>query len=261
MKAIIKILVFFSLGVQLLFDADVGKIIKLADGTYQTVKFIGKNAENFIDELKRLTLDAESLRVLNDDLNTPAFATALTENPGLLESWKKMLDLNADEVIRKNPGALEAFSKPKGSRPDPSIYLSQKYIDDHLSKFNNEGKASRIVLKDSYDEYGIGKPDVEKTEFVSLKSDIDKLLSEANGNINIVASELGVPVEQLQGGLVRIDFNINSNNTVFIPSGNEFGTNPQWIPGGKLVNGKSEAIVKTQGMVKDIDYTVTELGF
>ncbi len=30
-----------------------------------------------------------------------------------------------------------------------------------------------------------------------------------------------------------------------MPDGNEFGTNPLWLPGGILPNGKLEAIVKT----------------
>lgn len=118
------------------------------------------------------------------------------------------------------------------------------------------------MLKDSHLQYGVGKPDAGKTEFVSLKSDMDNLLNQANGDINIVASGLAVPVDQLQGGLVRIDFNIsNSGNQVFMPTGNEFGANAQWLPGGKLPNGKSEAIVKTEGMIEGIDYLVEDLIF
>lgn len=44
-----------------------------------------------------------------------------------------------------------------------------------------------------------------------------------------------------------------------MPSGNEFGANDQWIPGGKTDGGVSEAIVKTEGMQLDVDYTVTDL--
>lgn len=44
-----------------------------------------------------------------------------------------------------------------------------------------------------------------------------------------------------------------------MPTGNEFGTNNLWIPGGKLPEGNSEAIIKTEGMIKDIDYSVKEI--
>ena len=46
-----------------------------------------------------------------------------------------------------------------------------------------------------------------------------------------------------------------------MPSGNEFGANTKWIPGGKLPTGKAEAIVKTEGMIKDVDYFVTDVSF
>jgi hypothetical protein len=125
-----------------------GRIVKLADGTYQTVKFIGKNAENFIDELKRLTLDAESLRVLNDDLNTTAFATALTENPGLLESWKALYDAGTDPSIRKNIEALtdldaveDAIQLLEKAKPTwPEIQAFWKRGND----FNRKGRVKYI---------------------------------------------------------------------------------------------------------------------
>ena len=72
--------------------------------------------------------------------------------------------------------------------------------------------------------------------------------------------KLGIPPTQLQeGGLVGIDFKISDRYKVEVPSGNEFGTNDLWLPGGKLPNGKLEAIIKTEGMVKDIDYTIKDI--
>jgi hypothetical protein len=44
-----------------------------------------------------------------------------------------------------------------------------------------------------------------------------------------------------------------------MPSGNEFGTNAQWLPGGKLPTGQLEAVVNTDGMIKNIDYTVNDI--
>ncbi|MEN9917801.1 MAG: hypothetical protein RL662_237 [Bacteroidota bacterium] len=122
---------------------------------------------------------------------------------------------------------------PKGSRPDPATYLPKDYIDAHLAKFEKEGVVSRIVPTDGYNTFGIGKPDPGKSEFVSLKTDIDNIIKSSNGNIDEIAKHLGIPTEQLEGGLVRIDFKVSYKYKPKMPTGNEFGTNPQWIPGGK----------------------------
>ena len=154
----------------------------------------------------------------------------------------------------------DILSIPKGQRPDPSTYLSSGYIQQHLAKFEKEGIVSRIVTKKSYETFGIGKPDIGKTEFVSTKGEIDDIIKKSNGNIKLIAEELGIPPTQLQeGGLVRIDFKISDRYKVEVPSGNEFGTNDLWLLGGKLPNGKLETIIKTEGMVKDIDYTIKDI--
>ena len=154
----------------------------------------------------------------------------------------------------------DILSIPKGQRPAPSTYLSSGYIQQHLAKFEKEGIVSRIVTKKSYETFGIGKPDIGKTEFVSTKGEIDDIIRKSNGNIKLIAEELGIPPTQLQeGGLVRIDFKISDRYKVEVPSGNEFGTNDLWLPGGKLPNGKLEAIIKIEGMEKDIDYTIKDI--
>ena len=52
---------------------------------------------------------------------------------------------------------------------------------------------------------------------------------------------------------------ISDRYKVEVPSGNEFATNDLWLPRGKLPNGKLESIIKTEGMVKDIDYTIKDI--
>lgn len=44
-----------------------------------------------------------------------------------------------------------------------------------------------------------------------------------------------------------------------MPSGNEFGANAQWIPGGILPDEELEAVIRTEGMVEGFDYTITEI--
>uniref|UniRef100_UPI002613B129 hypothetical protein n=1 Tax=uncultured Chryseobacterium sp. TaxID=259322 RepID=UPI002613B129 len=172
------------------------------------------------------------------------------------------------ETMYKNGGVpfLKGYSReiilaiPKGERPNPFVYLPKEYIAKHLKTFEDEVIASRIVLKKSFEKYGLGKPDEWQSEYVSLKSDIDKIISDANGSLEFVAQELGFPVEQIQNDeLLRVDFKLSSKNKVFMPSGNEYGTNSQWLPAGKLPTGKLEAIVSLKKMIEGRDYVVSTL--
>jgi hypothetical protein len=115
-------------------------------------------------------------------------------------------------------------------------------------------EVQELLKKTDYNEYGVGKPDEEMTEFVFPKSEMDEILSLPNAE---KAKKLGIPESQLDGDLVRIDF--KSTNKIEMPSGNEFGANDQRIPGGKTIGGVSEAIVKTKGMMINVDYTVIDL--
>lgn len=45
-----------------------------------------------------------------------------------------------------------------------------------------------------------------------------------------------------------------------MPLGNEIGADKLlWIPEGKLPEGNSEAVIKTEGMIKDVDYSIKEI--
>jgi hypothetical protein len=148
----------------------------------------------------------------------------------------------------------EILSIVKGKRPLVETYLDARYIRQHLAKFEQEGIASRIVLKKDYERFGIGKPDLGKTEYVSTKSEIDEILKLP---ISDQAQKLGVSVNQLlDGEVIRIDFKLTDKYKVEMPTGNEWGTNSLWIPGGKLPDGNLEAIIKTEGMKEGVDYSV-----
>ncbi|MCE3075143.1 hypothetical protein [Chryseobacterium gwangjuense] len=143
----------------------------------------------------------------------------------------------------------------KGEKPSPIQYLKTEYVIEHYNLFQKEGIASRIVLKDAFENYGIGKPDLGKTEFFSRKSDIDDILMLSREE---QAKKLGIPVKQIEkGGLVRIDFDLSKKDVkIEMPSGNEWGANPQWIPGGVLPDGNLEAIIRTDGLVENVHYTI-----
>ncbi|BCZ45186.1 hypothetical protein psyc5s11_12530 [Clostridium gelidum] len=140
----------------------------------------------------------------------------------------------------------EIVSIPKGSRPDPTTYLSKEYIDTHLSQFDDG--LSVIQTEWAYGRYSetngfIGVPD-DNTLFVLPKKYCDGVVSRANGNISIIEKELGFPNGYFSdgGGLVRIDCDDVTGVNLRIPSGNETGANSLWLPGGYTSGNVPEAI-------------------
>jgi len=152
----------------------------------------------------------------------------------------------------------KVLAKLKGERPSPILCFSPEYVIEHYNLFRSEGIASRIVPKDAFEKHGIGKPDFGKTEFFSRKSDIDDIVMLSREE---QAKKIGVPFKQIEkGGLVRIDFDLSKKDVKLeIPSGNEWGVNPQWIPGGVLPDGNLEAIIRTEGLIENIHYTIKYL--
>ncbi|WP_197503833.1 hypothetical protein [Mycobacterium sp. 852002-30065_SCH5024008] len=149
----------------------------------------------------------------------------------------------------------EILAMPKGSRPDPSEYLSPKYIHNHLEKFSDG--ATRFMPQTNLEKYGIAQRD--GTSFVMPKHEADAMLEAAKGNPRIMESELGLPEGFLDStNIARIDIADPEEFNLRIPSGNEAGANEQWIPGGLLPDGSSEAVVDG-GRIPPEDYTVTEI--
>lgn len=71
------------------------------------------------------------------------------------------------------------------------------------------------------------------------------------------AQKLGIPIEQIENGdILRIDFKLSKDVKIEMPSGNEFGANDKWIPGGILPDGNLEAIIRTEGLVENVHYTI-----
>lgn len=171
---------------------------------------------------------------------------------------KKKTQRRKPDVAFKSGFSKEVISAiPKGQRPLPTSYLKRKYVFRHIRRFQKEGIVSRIVSKNDYVHFGIGKPDRGKTEFVGLKSEMDFLLSLP---LQEQAEKLGIPIEQLQNGnLMRVNFTLSRRYKAHMPTGNEFGANPKWIPGGKLPTGLHEAVIYTEGMTLNVHYFVTNL--
>lgn len=172
---------------------------------------------------------------------------------------KKILDSTARLKKGWKIGWSEekVLEKAKGDRPNPKEYLKAEYIKEHIELFEKEGIASRVITKQDFEDFGIGKPDIGRTEFVSRKSDIDDILMLS---IEEQAIKLGKPIKVVENGeLVRINFKLSKDVKIEIPSGNEFGANDKWLPGGVLPEGNLEAIIRTEKLKEGVHYTVKYL--
>ncbi len=147
----------------------------------------------------------------------------------------------------------EILALPKGSRPNPTEYLSPTYISEHLAQFDNG--ATRFMTESNLGKYGIGQRD--GTSFVMPRAEADQLLASTKGDPRALEQALGLPEHFLDdNALVRVDIPKPKELELRIPSGNEAGANDQWIPGGKLPTGNSEAVVDVAG-ISDTRYSTT----
>ncbi len=145
---------------------------------------------------------------------------------------------DVDDLIRNaglTPSQIDDIIKaPKGQRPNPSTYLSQEYIDQHLDLFR--GGATKFYAKAPTGE--VGPPD---GTFVMPTSIADDLIKQANGDIHILEQLLGLDSGTLGKSPVRID--IAHPTGLRMPTGNELGVNSFWLPGGYTSGGLPEAVV------------------
>lgn len=109
-----------------------------------------------------------------------------------------------------------------------------------MAKFEEGG--SKFIRKEQFEKFGPGNAD--GTAFVLPKAETDALITKAGGDKRVLEEALGLEKGYLDNNkLVRVDISKPKEVGLRIPSGNEAGTNPQWLPGGKLPNGNSEAVI------------------
>ena len=167
-----------------------------------------------------------------------------------------------DRVPRGVPISPRKFDQIRaaenGFRDPPETYLPKRYIDNHLSKFDEGG--SYLVRTKTLDDWGrdtLGRPD---GQFIMPKGEMDNLLSRTGGRTDLIENELGIPPGSWNKPgetLSRIDIHDPRSLDLRMPSGNESGANPLWMPGGKLPGGGSEAVVN---QIKLGQYTETIIG-
>ena len=141
----------------------------------------------------------------------------------------------------------EIMEMDRGSRPAPETYLSAEYIEAHLDKFDDG--AVRFMTETNLDKYGIAQRD--GTSFILPKREVDALMDSTNGDLRALEQALGLPNGFFDSGVVRIDIPASEFDHLRMPSGNEAGANPQWIPGGHLPTGVSEAVIEAGGLADD----------
>lgn len=156
----------------------------------------------------------------------------------------------------------EILAIPKGSRPNPSTYLSKEYIEAHLAMFDDG--ASIIMTKEQYIQFVQGKSHIgipdDGTQFVMPKNYCDEVAKQADGDVSIYEIRLGFDVGHFSdgGGLVRIDIDSLEGLNLRMPSGNEYGANNHWIPGGYTDGDVPEAVTDLIPNVSG-NVTITEL--
>lgn len=136
----------------------------------------------------------------------------------------------------------QIVATPKGSRPDPSTYMSQADIDAHLQPFRDTG-AVRFTQRADFDQYNtIGPPG---PTFAIPRSEFDAVMQRTGGDLGKVETELGLDPGTLTGGKTLIAYIKPENlNNLQMPNGNERGANPHWIPGGYTSGGVPEATIE-----------------
>ncbi|NSX11265.1 hemagglutinin repeat-containing protein [Pseudomonas lini] len=139
------------------------------------------------------------------------------------------------------------LSIEKGSRPLPDTYLSQAYRDMHAKMFD-EGV---VRVQPSAPTGTIGRTETR----VLPKSVAQDAISRANGDVSKLEQYLGLDKGYLGNNPVLV--NITKVDGYRIPSGNEFGANDFWRPGGfTSPGGLPEAVINP---VQPGGYTVSNV--
>ena len=141
----------------------------------------------------------------------------------------------------------DILATAKGSRPNPSTYLPEEYITNHLAKFD-EGITKFAWGRPTYPD--VGHP---TGTFVMPKSVADDLLQKSGGDVKELERLLGLNPGDLGDAPVRID--IPEYTGLRMPTGNEFGANENWIPGGFTDGGAIPEAVIDQVPVEKVIFT------
>ena len=113
------------------------------------------------------------------------------------------------------------------------------------------------MTSDALEDFGIGHRD--GTTYVFPSRELDGLMEATGGDRRALEHALGLPDGYFDvDGVVRVDVPDPRSFDLRVPSGNEAGTNNQWIPGGFLPTGMPEAVIDGADVLPG-DLTITDL--
>jgi len=202
--------------------------------------------DNFLNSINKTPsfddLPGAQQRKLIEDLSLSPdddLIKALGKNNELIDTWKKMDNLNADDAIRRNPGAIEALNKPWKQRPEPETYLEPGYLSNHRQIFQDD--IVRVTSQAKIDEFGTLGP---KDAFVMTRTEYNAIIQEHGRNLRVFEEKLGFETGSLSDDTIFVGIKRQDLSEIKMPTGNESGANlAKWIPGGKTSGEVFEGIV------------------
>ncbi len=147
------------------------------------------------------TLNATNQWLKNIGLDPMALGPAGRELEAVLEFGSTLRTFG---VVKYESSFLHELKDitdlPKGSRPDPTTYLSKEYIAKHLAQF--EDGVTKIKAMPPEPGKAAGP---EEGAFFMPTSVVDSALAKANGNVSMLEKILGFKPGELGSSPVRID--------------------------------------------------------
>lgn len=136
---------------------NVGKVVKLSNGSYSILKFSNNTTKQLGEVIKALEFDENIFKILDKDLSDVAFAKALADDPKLLKSWKVLRLVEVNDAIRlgKN-GEIEQVSKYLVDNPGKSI-------DDVVGEIRGVGGYGRWV-----EEFLLGGTQLSSSNLIGI---------------------------------------------------------------------------------------------
>ena len=162
--------------------------------------------------------------------------------------------LPGDAMPADTASRITSIWKPH--RPDPDTYLHPDVIQKHLEQFKakHRNAAVKVIKWEDYNQFGPKHQD--ETSYVLPISKLQEALAYANGDRRKLETALGYDPGALGNKDIGIvTFTSPDDLKLQMPTGNETGANPLWIPGGKLpktpaFDGLPEAVLDLKGWHK-----------
>ena len=208
---------------------NIGKLVKLSNGTYSVIKFSTSAAGQLGEIVKKLKFDKSTFEVLDKDLTDIDFAKALSKEPMLLEAWEVLRRVGVGDAVRlgKN-GEIEQVSKYLIDNPKKSV----EEVVAEIKKVGGYGvwvdvvndissiiaKWDNLTIQDTKNLYN----SISKTDILGSVTTIthSKILSEINKKSSLVNPySFAHSIEDI----------LLSKEALFIRTHNSWNPNRSWL--------------------------------